>query len=277
MSNRSINIKQLSYADVDFDARLDQLLAWENVSDSSVGQVVDEVLAVGDAEFQQKCLGKLKDVSDRSGRTVIFVSHNMAAIRTLCPRSLLVTNGEIELLEQTGIVVSHYLASGTKLVALSGDEKTARVCSEELELNSVKVFNLQNSEQTDFHSDQGIDIEINYSILTAVKNLRIALTVRNQEGVEVFMTSDFLYQSSDKVRAAGGYVSRCRIPANFLNMDVFYGQVDFEIPLERTVLPSQNFRFEVSELIHNQMGRIKATKPLGVVHPIFEWEVLKNR
>jgi lipopolysaccharide transport system ATP-binding protein len=70
--------------------------------------VVDEVLAVGDAEFQKKCLGKMGDVADE-GRTVLFVSHNMAAINKLCSRTVLLTSGEVELIEETNEVISRYL------------------------------------------------------------------------------------------------------------------------------------------------------------------------
>lgn len=73
--------------------------------------VVDEVLAVGDAEFQKKCLGRMKDVSVNEGRTVLFVSHNMAAIQNLCSRSVLLSSGELEIKGDTGEVVSKYLAT----------------------------------------------------------------------------------------------------------------------------------------------------------------------
>ena len=73
--------------------------------------IVDEVLAVGDAEFQKKCLGKMKDVSERDGRTVLFVSHNMAAISTLCTRAILMNNGTIEFNGKTGDALKEYVFS----------------------------------------------------------------------------------------------------------------------------------------------------------------------
>ncbi|WP_228850334.1 ABC transporter ATP-binding protein [Aegicerativicinus sediminis] len=71
--------------------------------------VVDEVLAVGDAEFQKKAIGKMKDVSQGQGRTVLFVSHNMASIQSLCTRSILLNNGKVEMIGDTESVISHYL------------------------------------------------------------------------------------------------------------------------------------------------------------------------
>src|SRR5207247_11405608 len=74
--------------------------------------IVDEVLAVGDYEFQRRCLGKMNEVA-HCGRTVLFVSHNMAAIEELCPRSLLLRQGSVERQGPTGAVIAHYLASKT--------------------------------------------------------------------------------------------------------------------------------------------------------------------
>lgn len=71
--------------------------------------IVDEVLAVGDAEFQKKCLGKMGDVSKGEGRTVLFVSHNMAAVQNLCNKGILLNNGKIQLNEHCNIVIAEYL------------------------------------------------------------------------------------------------------------------------------------------------------------------------
>jgi len=77
--------------------------------------IVDEVLAVGDAEFQKKCLGKMEDVSKGEGRTVLFVSHNMEVIRKLCPTSLLLSNGNLMQFGETAKVINRYLSTEEKL------------------------------------------------------------------------------------------------------------------------------------------------------------------
>jgi lipopolysaccharide transport system ATP-binding protein len=82
--------------------------------------IVDEVLAVGDAQFQKKCLGKMEDVA-RQGRTVLFVSHNMAAIRALCTDAILLRGGRVELAGPSDPVIAHYLASSAEDLATSID------------------------------------------------------------------------------------------------------------------------------------------------------------
>jgi lipopolysaccharide transport system ATP-binding protein len=78
--------------------------------------IVDEVLAVGDVEFQRKCLGKMRDVASSHGRTVLFVSHNPAAISALCQRAVCLEHGRIALLGETGSVLSAYLQNGRGVV-----------------------------------------------------------------------------------------------------------------------------------------------------------------
>lgn len=235
--------------------------------------VVDEVLAVGDAEFQQKCIGKLKDVSDQSGRTVLFVSHNMASIKTLCPRSVLLNAGEVEASGLTSNIVDVYLTSGiTPTLFASGE-----VSSPEMTLRTLKITDSGGTEHKRFTSDQEVCIEVGYGLTTEMRNLRIVATLQNSEGIEIFSTSDFHYQPDGKVRPTGDYISRCHIPPDFLTQGSFYVQMDFEIPLERMILPSQRLHFEVSELTHNQLGKINASKPLGVIHPALQWEVERIR
>jgi lipopolysaccharide transport system ATP-binding protein len=76
--------------------------------------IVDEVLAVGDAEFQKKCLGRMQDISDNDGRTVLYVSHNMASLSNLCKNSVLLVNGKINKVGRTDDVISYYLNTSTQ-------------------------------------------------------------------------------------------------------------------------------------------------------------------
>ena len=90
--------------------------------------IVDEVLAVGDAQFQKKCLGKMQDVSRQDGRTVLFVSHNMAAVSTLCPRALLLNRGQLELDNSTSIVLGKY-AKGLHIGRTQSTRSTSNLAS----------------------------------------------------------------------------------------------------------------------------------------------------
>ncbi|WP_276373174.1 ABC transporter ATP-binding protein [Chryseolinea sp. H1M3-3] len=98
--------------------------------------VIDEVLAVGDAEFQKKCLGKMEDVS-KSGRTILFVSHDLAAVEKLCPKTILLKDGKIHMADDTGKVINHYLH--TKLKASVSRELTTGLRLIEFHLGSDRI------------------------------------------------------------------------------------------------------------------------------------------
>jgi lipopolysaccharide transport system ATP-binding protein len=100
--------------------------------------VVDEVLAVGDVEFQKKCLGKMREVSSRAGRTVLFVSHNMAAIEALCSRAMMIERGTIAVAGTTRQVVSAYLSAQT-----AGPDDSEEIHSDEI-ISQVVLNNQAN-------------------------------------------------------------------------------------------------------------------------------------
>jgi lipopolysaccharide transport system ATP-binding protein len=107
--------------------------------------VVDEVLAVGDAEFQKKAIGKMQDISNQEGRTILFVSHDMGAIKNLCPKSILLKNGTVELKGPTEEVLKYYLDNQTKKT--SQNKKGIFKFNDLEELVSISLFN--NSDSTD--------------------------------------------------------------------------------------------------------------------------------
>lgn len=107
--------------------------------------VVDEVLAVGDAEFQRKAIGKMQDVSSKSGRTVLFVSHNMASIRSLCNNGIVLNNGMIDFIGSSNDAIQHYLS------------KSIKINSESKILDYVKIFkNTLSIERVLFNGTEGI-------------------------------------------------------------------------------------------------------------------------
>jgi lipopolysaccharide transport system ATP-binding protein len=238
--------------------------------------VVDEVLAVGDAEFQSKCIGKLKDVSYQSGRTVLFVSHNIPSIKKLCPSSLLLEKGCVEAIGPTNIIVDRYLSSGQVAERFLQWDDDDSPQSREMKLESVKVVDDQGRSNASLVSGHSMAIEINYQLLIDTKNLRIVITVQNGEGVDVFSTSDYLYQPENKLRKRGKCQSVCYIPGNFLTLDDYSVHVDFEIPMERSLIATQVLGFSIEELTLNQLGRTIAAKPLGVVHPELKWDVIST-
>ena len=130
--------------------------------------IVDEVLAVGDAEFQKKCLGKMGEVSKGEGRTVLFVSHNMAAISQLCKKSILLKHGQLDILDDTRLVINQY-------INLSNNESNVYKAKEEDQVYITEV-QIDNYKGSFFHSDEIIfkvklqDINFNCTIGMSLLN-----------------------------------------------------------------------------------------------------------
>lgn len=182
--------------------------------------LVDEVLAVGDATFQQKCLGKMAEVGG-SGRTVVFVSHNMAAISRLCDRVLLLDGGRLVADGSTESVIRRYLEIGSDsttaqrtwadLASAPGDD-VAR-------LRSISVRHADGLPGDEFDVREPVIVEIEYERLDDDPELRTTASfmATDEAGVVLFVSADFVNRPAWERPAARGLVrSRCTIPPNLL-------------------------------------------------------------
>jgi len=179
--------------------------------------VVDEVLAVGDAQFQKKCLGKMKDVSTNEGRTVMFVSHNMNAIKNLCAKTILFEHGELVLFDDTNKVVESYLGREFSTVW----SQDWPIVNEAPGNNFVKLKSVALDPQvTD--PDKIIDVRTPLLIECIIWNfldnveLNLSLHLFNIEGECVFNVG-----TGAKVLDKGLFKGICKIPGNFLNDGVY--------------------------------------------------------
>lgn len=126
--------------------------------------VVDEVLAVGDVEFQRKCIGKMKQVSEQKGRTILFVSHNMGAIEMLCSRVILLEKGTVAYDGNTQEGVNKYLEKNEALASLSLAERKDRRGNQNIHVRKIMLFDTQGREIYQVHSGQSFSIHFVYHV-----------------------------------------------------------------------------------------------------------------
>jgi lipopolysaccharide transport system ATP-binding protein len=236
--------------------------------------LVDEVLAVGDARFQRKCLDKMENVR-ASGRTVIFVSHNMPAITRLCPRTLLLENGAVSFDGPSHEAVNIYLGSGTstnaarewKDVASAPGNNVARLCAVR-----VRSENGEIRESIDIRSAVGVEME--FVVLEAGHVLIPTFQFINQEGVCVFTAVEHDPEWRRRPRLAGRFVTTAWIPANFLAegaLIIGASVATFEPPQvhfhERDIVA-----FHVIDSLEGNAARGDyAGRFPGVVRPLLNW------
>jgi lipopolysaccharide transport system ATP-binding protein len=235
--------------------------------------IVDEVLAVGDAEFQAKCIGKMQDVSRTDGRTVLFVSHNMSSVKQLCPRSAVMDKGRITGFGDTSTIIQQYMGSAHETGRLAAWAGGAAPSSLELTLHSIAARDDSGAVDRPLISADEIQLTVDYTLHEPVKGMRVVATLRNADGVDIFSSSDYHFQDTGRVRLAGLHRSTLIIPAHFLTLGKFLVEFGFELPLERALVPEQTVAFEITELSHVQLGPIRSRQPAGVVHPRLNWTI----
>lgn len=235
--------------------------------------IVDEVLAVGDAAFQRKCLGRMGDVAN-SGRTVLFVSHNMGAIRSLCQRALVLEGGQIVFDGAADDAVGEYLSRVGDLAA--GGELAwsvhdlGRPSADEIALDRVRLIGPTGQPHGLHQTDQPIRVEIDYEILRPTSGGRFVLALMTQEGEVAFKTTD--HKRRPETDMPGRYRSSAAIPAGFLNRRNYVIVLSFEIPGVRVVLPPTDFlTFTISG--PGNQGSDFPELWGGVVCPVIDWSL----
>ena len=239
--------------------------------------IVDEVLAVGDAEFQQRCLGKMKDLSTQGHRTVLFVSHNMAAVRQLCPRSILMNQGTVVNRGETNAIIEQYMSLGSrgKQDRVSFSDNSA---SSKGRLVDASIEASYKGGRTSLANDDEIRVRISYNLFEPIKNKRLNVQLYDNLGNLVLTTSDF-HPSQQVTKVAGSFISELTIPACLLNVGSYSLQFCLDIPSEMEIhRPSESLVFEISTLSFDQTGMTfdhtgNITAPFGIIHPKLEWAV----
>ena len=231
--------------------------------------IVDEVLAVGDAEFQKKALGKMKDVSNKEGRTVLFVSHNMAAISQLCSKAFLLNKGGIEISGQTDQVIKQYITGQDQYLG-------ERIWSEQeapgddlIKLIACKVIQKEISvDVIDINLE--CEIEVTFLVLKDVKNLIPGINLYNADELCVFDRCDW----KPNQLSPGKYIKRLKIPAQTLAEGRFsiLIHLTFYDSLILSVVEHNAMFFEAIDSEHPETvrGLFKGPWP-GIVRLGLEW------
>ena len=174
--------------------------------------LVDEVLAVGDVEFQKKCLGKMNDVVSKEGRTIMFVSHNIDAICHLCSRCILLRDGEIELSGNTAEVVAAYLGAGQQQPPVVN----FRAVSSEASFQVAGLYGPEGRPSTSFSSDAPVLMKCSFLVQRSIPGLQVSFSVFNFKGEEIFYSTNSMAEPAIPVESAGTHHVSAMIPSRLL-------------------------------------------------------------
>ena len=234
--------------------------------------IVDEVLAVGDAEFQKKALGKMKDVSGRDGRTVLFVSHNMSAISTLCDRVMVLENGKSSFNGEIRRGLEYYLGSQKVLTSFLDLKKNMQ--QKEDENFKLLDFNItQNgSKNLEFLSSKDILIEFSYEIKKSVLGLRLGFDLLEKSSdITIFRTfHDDFYDQMETIKE-GIYLSKVVIPKDLLKEGIYILNVAIGIHKVRWII-YDDCRIELSIYNIDGVNKLFSDNRPGILMPRLLWE-----
>ena len=233
--------------------------------------IVDEVLAVGDAAFQKKCLGKMSDVTSK-GRTVLFVSHNMASITQLCERAVLLTSGKIVQDGPSREVVAEYLSGGENPSGETVWSFSDAPGSELVRLRAVRVVNEDGKSCFDTDMAKPIGLDMEFWCLRGTR-MTPAFHIYNELGILLFFTANL----HDKIWAEreyepGLYRCSCELPGNFFNEGTYF--VNAYLSSDINQAPDVRQEPAVSFRVHDLgtgPGRPIAGKWLGLIRPLLPW------
>jgi lipopolysaccharide transport system ATP-binding protein len=238
--------------------------------------VVDEVLAVGDASFQKKCLNKMQDVG-KSGRTVLFVSHNMPAVARLCPRAILLNEGRVAADGPAPQVISTYLHHNVGIGAeRQWPDASAAPGNDVVRLRAVRVRGEDGAVCQALDIRQPVGLEMEFDVLRGGSALVPGFSVANEEGVVLFMTYDSDPQWKRTPRPPGRYVSTAWVPGNFLAEGTLTvgASVSTQVPaLCCHAAVSDAVAFQVVDSDEGDTARGDFSKAMpGVIRPMLRWD-----
>src|SRR3989338_7052085 len=240
--------------------------------------LVDEVLSVGDFAFQKKCLGKIEQVS-RSGRTVLFISHNTQALTRLCNRLILLDEGKLVREGTVDDVMQKYLQSETGSKAQRIWNENTAFGNEYVQLLCTCVVSSDGKIRETIDIRTSIYIELEYTVITNKLPIVPAIQLSNEKGIIVFTLNDPDEKLNTIARKKGKYITKIHIPGNLLSegsYSVRIGLATYE-PWKKHVTVSDAIAFYIKDSIDGNTSRGKYVGTLeGVVRPLLKWETFKS-
>jgi len=236
--------------------------------------LVDEVLAVGDASFQRKCLGKMESVS-KEGRTVFYVSHNMPSVTRLCSRAILLNKGQIVEDGSAEQIVRSYLNVGVQSWAerVWPDPVTAPG-NEVACLRAIRIKDSAGNLCSSFDIRRPVHVEIEFQVKQAGHVLIPNIQFCNDDGVCLFITADISPVAQRQPRTVGLYRTRMEIPGNLLSEGcmILSPALSTANPVRVHYYEKDAAAFQVTDPMEGGSARGDYAGPYpGVVRPVFQW------
>jgi lipopolysaccharide transport system ATP-binding protein len=239
--------------------------------------IVDEVLAVGDADFQKKCLGKMQDLSKGQGRTVLFVSHNMDSINRLCSKTIYLKSGRLKSIGYTKDIVQEYLSNESQIIH-EIKHKNCLSSDKSVEFLEYRMINSNYESHLNFNINEDVGVEMIFKVNSQSNDLICGINVFNQMDLHLFSSHDTI--NFNKNYFNGIYKATVWIPKNTLNEGPHFVSValmNYQ-PFKILIHDSNNVGFNISDKQDGTTSRGEYTGVIpGVVRPFLKWDTIKKQ
>lgn len=236
--------------------------------------IVDEVLAVGDAEFQNKCLGKMGDISKGEGRTVLFVSHNMAAMKSLCSKGIVLENGKTSFNGPVDGAIEYYLKNSESFAHRRWDAKTSPKANF-IRLLEAKVLNIHNEIALNHPITDDVNIEFTYEVTQENQLFLHGFNLFNGHNIHILSSHDKQAKSLNNPLPLGIHITNITIPGNFLAEGAYNCSFaimrynPFHVEFHEMEVVGFNIIDEMSD--NTVRGNYSGKFP-GIVRPLLNWK-----
>ncbi len=231
--------------------------------------VIDEILAVGDTDFQKKCLGKMDSLSKSGGRTVLFVSHNMGVIESLCQKAILLEKGEVKMFDETSKVIDHYRNKG------GGGAITefAPNLEKDAQITKVVVRDKAGQPQTKIPLDEEFSVDIHYSIYKPLTKSMVSLMIYDRDDI-LLMTSESDRELKTNDYTVGDYVTTVTVPAYLFNTGNWFFDVIVHKPMIISFDHRTGLHFEITDVNNPRSTMFGGNSP-GKIANILQFDTQK--
>ena len=235
--------------------------------------IIDEVLAVGDAEFQKKALGKMKDVSEKDGRTVIFVSHNMGAVSQLCNKAIVLKEGLLTNAGETEAMIKSYLQIASDALGSTYDNSPAKI-DQKLKIRGVKVTDIYDNVISEVNNEERAFIQVTIEVFEESNGYDLGMEVIHMQYGNIFSTTlkdTNLEKYSNDIILKGRHTYKLELPLAYLRGG------DYLITLAASIPKIQILDVYIHEtqfLILDKTSPVAQTSEgrRGAILPIINWE-----
>ncbi|MFL9481559.1 ABC transporter ATP-binding protein [Chitinophagaceae bacterium LWZ2-11] len=234
--------------------------------------IVDEVLAVGDAEFQKKSLGRMKDVSEKDGRTVLFVSHNMAVISSLCKHTIVLKDGRLYNSGETDRMITEYMRIGESFTGEVIDDSLVEV-GKKLKIRSVRIVNENGRISSEVNNTGRAFIEVNFEVFIENRGYDIAFELIHAQHGVIFgsaLKDTKLDEFDGTVLRKGLHSYKIELPMQYLRGGDYYINIASAIPKFEIL---DVFKYQIQFSIIDSVSPVAKTTEgrTGAILPVLEW------